>query len=111
MPPKTNKKNCISIIWDFDGTLTAQDSTTDLIQILTHNVHMKEFWKSVKKISRVKPKTAVNSISTSETPAWMYMLSEIANTHSFPLDTKFNKLYMIAFAKNIKLYHDVFLFL
>jgi len=107
MPPKKINKNCISIIWDFDGTLTSQDSTTDLIQKLTHNTNMKKFWKSVKKISRVKPKTAVNSISTSETPAWMYMLSEIANAHSFPLDIEFNKFYMIAFAKHIKLYSNV----
>jgi len=28
MPPKKINKNCISIIWDFDGILTSQDSTT-----------------------------------------------------------------------------------
>ena len=91
MPLKKIKR----IVSPLFGTLTAQDSTTDLIQALANNVNMGQFWKSVKKISRVKPKTAVNSISTSETPAWMYMLSEIANAHSFPLDTQFNKWFMI----------------
>ena len=107
MPPQTHQNNCISIIWDFDGTLTPQDSTTDLISLLTNNQqNMKSFWDLIKKISGVN--TPVNSISTSETPAWMYVLSEIANAHKVSLDKNFNKDYMRAFAERVNLYPNVF---
>ena len=106
MPPKPQKDNCISIIWDFDGTLTAQDSTTDLIQRLSPKSNMTAFWKEVKKISGVN--APVDSISTSETPAWMHILSEMANRNSIPLGENLNKFVLMAFAKRIKLYPKVF---
>ena len=72
---KINSRN-ISIIWDFDKTLTPMDSTTELIKIFTSDIDV--FWKQVKNISGVDAPEPMNSISTSEAPVWMYRLSEMA---------------------------------
>lgn len=109
----TKKTKNISIIWDFDKTLTPQDSTTELIRLLLkdkdkNSQNTNNFWKEVKKISGVKQKSDPRSISTCETPAWMYMLAEIANGLGKPLD----KNNMISkFASQIKLYKGVLFFL
>ena len=65
--------NNISIIWDFDKTLTPHDSTTELIHFFTGH-STQQFWEKVKKISGVD----ADSISTSDAPVWMYLLSEMA---------------------------------
>lgn len=70
------RENNISIIWDFDKTLTPQDSTTEFLKYFIEDTT--NFWKKVKKISGVESNTSVNSISTSEAPVWMYLLSEMA---------------------------------
>ena len=67
----------ISIIWDFDKTLTPYDSTTELIRFFIKNKPEK-FWEEVKEISGVNSKAPVDSISTSEAPVWMYLLSAMA---------------------------------
>ena len=69
-------KNNISIIWDFDGTLTPQDSTTEVIKSFVKDTD--KFWDMVKEISGTKSKKPVSSISTSDAPVWMYILSELA---------------------------------
>ena len=69
----------ISIIWDFDKTLTPHDSATELIRVFIGN-KTKEFWGGVKKISGVDSKIPVDSISTSEAPVWMYLLSEMTES-------------------------------
>ena len=68
--------NNISIIWDFDKTLTPQDSTTELIRYFLGN-KTQYFWEEVKNISGVNA-TVPDSISTSEAPVWMHLLLEIA---------------------------------
>lgn len=67
----------ISIIWDFDKTLTSHDSTTELIRFFIRD-KTDQFWNEVKEISGVDARAPVNSISTSEAPVWMYLLSEMA---------------------------------
>ena len=69
-------ENNISIIWDFDKTLTPQDSTTELLKYFVKDT--RNFWKIVKQISGVESKLPMDSISTSEAPVWMYLLSEFA---------------------------------
>ena len=69
--------NNISIIWDFDKTLTSHDSTTELIRFFIGNT-TQQFWDKVKRISGVDASAPVDSISTSEAPVWMYLLSEMA---------------------------------
>ena len=71
------RTNNISIVWDFDKTLTPQDSTTELIRYFLGN-KTKDFWKEVKNISEVDSKAPIDSISTSEAPVWMHLLLEIA---------------------------------
>ena len=68
----------ISIVWDFDKTLTPMDSTTELLKLFLSETDLKDFWRKVKKISGVDSKEPMNSISTSEAPVWMYLLSEMA---------------------------------
>lgn len=80
-------KKSISIIWDFDGTLTPKDSTSELIKILTDK-DIKSFWNEIKDISGSKK---VNSISTSDAPVWMYVLSEITYKLKLSLDKRFLK--------------------
>ena len=70
-------KNNISIVWDFDKTLTSHDSTTELIRFFIGS-KTKKFWDEVKRISGVGADDPVDSISTSEAPVWMYLLSEMA---------------------------------
>ena len=72
-----SKRHNISIIWDFDKTLTNMDSTTELINLFLRDSSIKEFWERVKVISRTQSKP-MNSISTSDAPVWMYMLSELS---------------------------------
>ena len=75
----THKKQNISVVWDFDKTLTPLDSTTELIEVFLKNSPIEKFWKEVKDISGTKAKRPMESISTSDAPVWMYMLSELAN--------------------------------
>ena len=70
-----SSENNISIIWDFDKTLTPQDSTTELLKYFVQDTNA--FWEEVKEISGVK---SANSVSTSEAPVWMYLLSEFASS-------------------------------
>lgn len=67
--------NNISIVWDFDKTLTAHDSATELIRLFIGNT-TQEFWDEVKRTSGVNASAPVDSISTSEAPVWMYLLSD-----------------------------------
>ncbi len=69
--------NNISIVWDFDKTLTSHDSTTELIRFFIGNT-TQQFWEGIKKTSGVDSDDPVDSISTSEAPVWMYLLSEMA---------------------------------
>lgn len=103
--------NNISIVWDFDKTLTSHDSTTELIRLFIGNA-TQEFWDGVKKTSGVDASAPVDSISTSEAPVWMYLLSEMATNpdtgNKIALDkSQIGKL----IAHKIKLYPNVLNFL
>lgn len=69
--------NNISIVWDFDKTLTSHDSTTELIRFFIGD-KTQRFWDEVKRTSGVDANAPIDSISTSEAPVWMYLLSEMA---------------------------------
>ena len=108
-----HKKYNISIVWDFDKTLTPVDSTTELIKIFLKNPskEISEFWRRVKSISGTKAKRPMDSISTSDAPVWMFMLSELAkdpNGNPIRLDKK--KLKEII-AHKIAFYPEVLPFL
>ncbi|MCZ0931650.1 MAG: HAD family hydrolase [Oligoflexia bacterium] len=80
MTENEKQSSNISIVWDFDKTLTPQDSTTELIRYFLGN-ETKGFWNEVKAISGVDSKAPIDSISTSEAPVWMHLLLEIAIYH------------------------------
>ena len=102
-----NITNNIAVIWDFDKTLTPQDSTTELIK--SFEKETSEFWNQVKKISGVYSKDPIDSISSSEAPVWMYLLSEIAinpeNGESIDLSDK--RTYEDWISGKIDLYPEV----
>ncbi len=79
----------ISIIWDFDNTLTSQDSTTEFIKYIIGERNISNFWKYVKVVAGINPQSKVNSISSSEAPVWMYFLSEMVKIYSIPLNKEF----------------------
>ena len=81
-----HKKRNISIVWDFDKTLTKMDSTTELIKIFLRGYSIEEFWEQIKIISGTQSSKQMNSFSTSDAPVWMYMLSELSK------DTKKNPI-------------------
>ena len=72
------KRRNISIVWDFDKTLTKMDSTEELIKVFLRGSPIEKFWKEVKKLSGTQSDKPMNSISTSDTPVWMYRLSELS---------------------------------
>ena len=113
---KKKKQNNISIVWDFDGTLTGQDSTSEVIKIFFGKKciqkKIKDFWEEVKTISRVKgAHKRINSISTSESPAWMYKLAEFANEFNLSLDKEFDRVFLSLCSERIELYKNVLPFL
>ncbi len=60
----------ISIVWDFDKTLTRKDSTTELIKLFLSKPDREDLWKDVKAYSGVDSKEPMDSISTSKPGAY-----------------------------------------
>ena len=107
-------KNNIAIIWDFDGTLTPQDSTAKFIEIFlqkNRSFGIKDFWKMVNQISGTHSSKPMNSISTSDAPVWMYMLSELARDFEGQRIALNKEGMKKLIAHKIKLYPEVFNFL
>ena len=73
-----HKNRNISIVWDFDKTLTHMDSTTELIKIFLEDSSIEEFWEKIKAISGTQSDKPMDSISTSDAPVWMDVLSGLS---------------------------------
>ena len=97
----------ISILWDFDGTLTPVDSTTETLKTLGKNSPRK-FWKEIRNLRGDRRKPKWEHILASDTPIWMYTLSRIAHQKKVPLNKEFFKEFVVP---KIKLYPNVFEFL
>ena len=78
----------IAIVWDFDGTLTPQDSTSTLIRDKFH-VDEESFWKQIKKINGSKSHITWERLLASDTPTWMFVLSQIAQRYREVLNKDF----------------------
>jgi 2-hydroxy-3-keto-5-methylthiopentenyl-1-phosphate phosphatase len=78
----------IAIVWDFDGTLTPQDSTTKVVEILDGRSG-NEFWKTVKSLRGDQRKPKWEHVLASDAPIWMYALSRIAFAKGVPLNAEF----------------------
>ena len=83
----------IAIVWDFDGTLTPDDSTTKVVEIFK-NEGGNEFWKFVK--SFYKGQTpSWQHILASDAPIWMFSLSKEASQKNIPLNKEFFKQFVL----------------
>jgi 2-hydroxy-3-keto-5-methylthiopentenyl-1-phosphate phosphatase len=79
----------IAIVWDFDGTLTPQDTTTKVVEILETGQSGNEFWKTVKSLRGDQKKPKWEHVLASDAPIWMYALSRIAFAKGVPLNSEF----------------------
>lgn len=95
----------IAIVWDFDGTLTPNDSTSAIIDYF--QVDQKKFWKFVHKVNDSNSHINWEKMLSSDAPTWMYVLSRIAFKNKTPLTEEFFKKIIT----NVKLYPDVESFL
>jgi 2-hydroxy-3-keto-5-methylthiopentenyl-1-phosphate phosphatase len=79
----------VAIVWDFDGTLTPLDSTTEVVKILQGNESGSEFWKYVKSLRGDDKRPKWEHVLASDAPIWMYALSRIAFKQKVPLNAEF----------------------
>lgn len=79
----------IAIVWDFDKTLTQEDSTSKVIDIILGAGSEKNFWNFIKDITGKKEKPEWEQLLGSDAPAWMYALSRIAFEKRIPLNSEF----------------------
>lgn len=95
----------ISIVWDFDGTLTADDSTSKVIEHFKGNGGDKAFWAMIKSIGRTGyTEKDWEHVLASDAPTWMYSLSQIAYASKTPLNTEFFKklIKQVTLFKNVE---------
>lgn len=98
----------IAIVWDFDGTLTPQDSTSKVVEILDAGGGSKQFWKTVKSLRGDNSQPRWEHILAMDAPIWMYALSRLAFERRIPLNAEFFKKFV---APHIQLYPGVASFL
>jgi 2-hydroxy-3-keto-5-methylthiopentenyl-1-phosphate phosphatase len=99
----------IAIVWDFDGTLTPQDSTTKVVvDILQAYQSANKFWKYVKGLRGNSRKPTWEHVLASDAPIWMYALSRIAYRNRVPLNAEFFEEFV---RPHISLYDGVLPFL
>ena len=99
----------ISVVWDFDGTLTPDDSTSKIIERFLGENETDDFWRWIKQVNGSLSDSIWERMLSSDAPTWMYVLSRIAFAQKVPLTSEF-------FAKKeiadlVKLYPDVDVFL
>ena len=95
--------NNISIVWDFDGTLSPKDSTTMVIEALEGGTGGKEFWKFVKYLRGDLTSNDWEHVLAADAPIWMWALSRIAYLNRIPL----TKTYFQTIHSKIELYPGV----
>jgi 2-hydroxy-3-keto-5-methylthiopentenyl-1-phosphate phosphatase len=97
----------IAIVWDFDKTLTPDDSTSQVIKILGYEGGEDAFWKRITKLTSHK-KSKWEHVLGSHAPAWMYSLSQMAEDRGVPLDADFFKSTILP---SVKLFPNAIKFL
>ena len=95
----------ISVVWDFDGTLTPDDSTSKIIEYFLGKGKIDDFWKWIKNVNGSLSTKNWERMLSSDAPTWMYVLSRIAFKKHVPLSAEFfSKKEIINL---VKLYHGV----
>ena len=79
----------ISIVWDFDGTLTPDDSTSEIIEYFFGKGKKNDFWKWIKSVNGSLSKVSWERMLSSDAPTWMYALSRKAFISRVPLSQEF----------------------
>jgi 2-hydroxy-3-keto-5-methylthiopentenyl-1-phosphate phosphatase len=98
----------IAIVWDFDGTLSPDDSTTKTVEVLDGDNPGSEFWDYIKSLRGDKRKPQWEHVLASDAPIWMYALSRLAFKHKAPLNPEFFREFVLP---RIELYPKVINFL
>jgi 2-hydroxy-3-keto-5-methylthiopentenyl-1-phosphate phosphatase len=99
--------NNIAIVWDFDGTLTPDDSTTRTIEIITGE-DGKEFWEFIKALRGDDKLEEWEHVLAMDAPIWMYSLARIAAIKKVPLNAEFFREFVVS---EIDLFPNVIEFL
>ena len=106
---KNNKKN-IAVVWDFDNTLTTEDTTSVAIKQLVGQEGVKEFWSAIKQVGKGSLQQNPNKLEkydkllSSDAPIWMYTLAKFANAKQIPLNRDF---FFHFVAPQVKLFEGV----
>lgn len=79
----------IAIVWDFDGTLTPDDSTTKTVEILRGDDKGNQFWDYIKSLRGDKTQPKWEHVLAMDAPIWMYSLSRLAASKKVPLNSEF----------------------
>ena len=85
----------IAIIWDFDGTLTPDDSTTITVQTIDPNQNAETFWGFVHDLRGDKSLETWEHILAMDAPIWMYALSRLAFVAKVPLNKEFFQKFVL----------------
>ena len=109
MAGKSKENKNIVIVWDFDKTLTPEDSTSITVDIVTgrHGASA-GFWQFIKDITGKTRKPEWKELLGSDAPAWMYALSRVAAQRRIPLNAEFFKEFVL---DEIKLFPNAIEFL
>ena len=84
----THHRN-ISVVWDFDGTLTPDDSTSKIIEYFLGEDKIDDFWEWIKTVNGSLSEVSWERMLSSDAPTWMYVLSRIAFENNVPLSKEF----------------------
>lgn len=98
----------IAIVWDFDNTLSPEDSTTKTVEILQGGKTGGDFWKYIKSLRGDAKKPSWEHVLASDAPIWMFALSRLASEKSVPLNAEFFKKFVLP---HISLFPNVVQFL
>ncbi|MFA4993951.1 MAG: hypothetical protein WC521_01440 [Bdellovibrionales bacterium] len=80
----------IAIVWDFDGTLTPEDSTIKTVDVLEgRDGGGRAFFDNVKKLKGDKKQPKWEHVLAMDAPIWMYSLSKLAREKNVPLNEQF----------------------
>jgi len=83
----------IAIAWDFDGTLSPDDSTSHVVEDLDGK-DANEFWKYIKSLRNEEEKPEWEHVLATDAPTWTYSLSRIASLNKVPLNEEFFQKYV-----------------
>lgn len=98
----------IAIVWDFDGTLSPDDSTTKTVEILDGDKPGSEFWNYITSLRGDQRKPKWEHVLASDAPIWTYALSRLAFNKKIPLNSEFFKEFVVP---EIQTYPNVIRFL